>query len=138
MFIAAFYISLGGKPLFGKALLEFVIRGFIDADPNYSDVETEGMFFHFKYLKESLGGGANATHFNWLAARLGACSHTGRMTTRPASPTCRASARSPTRFGVTSRIITSGLAFALAVGVVGGLLPALRAARPIAAAVRAA
>ena len=43
--------------------LEFVIRGFIDANPSYQDVETEGMFFHFKYLKESLGGSANATHY---------------------------------------------------------------------------
>ena len=42
-------------------------------------------------------------------------------------------------FRVTPRIIGSGMAFAWVVGVVGGMLPALRAARmPIAAAVRAA
>ena len=41
-------------------------------------------------------------------------------------------------FRITPRIIASGMVFALVVGVVGGLLPALRAARlPIAMAVRA-
>ena len=42
-------------------------------------------------------------------------------------------------FRITPRIVASGLTFALALGVVGGLLPALRAARlPIAGAVREA
>lgn len=42
-------------------------------------------------------------------------------------------------FRVTPRIVAAGMAFALAVGVAGGLLPALRAARlPIAGAVREA
>ena len=37
---------------------EFVIRGFIDADlDKYPATETSLMFFHFKYLSESLGGG---------------------------------------------------------------------------------
>ena len=41
-------------------------------------------------------------------------------------------------FRVTPRILGSGMVFALVVGVIGGMLPALRAARmPIAAAVRA-
>jgi putative ABC transport system permease protein len=42
---------------------EFVIRGFIDADARYPDTETELMVFHFKYLSESLEGGAQATTF---------------------------------------------------------------------------
>ena len=33
---------------------EFVIRGFIDADPRYPGTETEMMVFHFKYLEEGL------------------------------------------------------------------------------------
>jgi putative ABC transport system permease protein len=33
---------------------EFVIRGFIDADPRYPGTETELMVFHFKYLEEGL------------------------------------------------------------------------------------
>jgi putative ABC transport system permease protein len=35
---------------------EFVIRGFIDADPRYPGTETELMVFHFRYLDEALGG----------------------------------------------------------------------------------
>jgi putative ABC transport system permease protein len=35
---------------------EFVVRGFIDADPRYPGTETNFMFFHFRYLSESLGG----------------------------------------------------------------------------------
>ena len=42
---------------------EFVIRGFIDADPNHPGTETNAMFFHFKYLNESLSGGAPATMY---------------------------------------------------------------------------
>ena len=36
---------------------EFVVRGFVDTDPvRYPGTDTNIMFFHFKYLSESLGG----------------------------------------------------------------------------------
>jgi putative ABC transport system permease protein len=35
---------------------EFVVRGFIDADPKYPGTETDFMVFHFRYLNEGLGG----------------------------------------------------------------------------------
>jgi putative ABC transport system permease protein len=36
---------------------EFVVRGFVDTDlEKYPGTETEGMFFHFRYLSEGLGG----------------------------------------------------------------------------------
>jgi putative ABC transport system permease protein len=35
---------------------EFVVRGFIDADPRYAGTETSLMLFHFRYLSESFGG----------------------------------------------------------------------------------
>ncbi|MEO8499775.1 MAG: FtsX-like permease family protein [Vicinamibacteria bacterium] len=54
--IFSLYRSRGGP-------LEFVIRGFIDANPSYAGVETGWMFFHFNYLKESLGGSAYATNY---------------------------------------------------------------------------
>jgi putative ABC transport system permease protein len=42
---------------------EFVIRGFIDADPRYPGTETELMVFHFRYLSEALGGRLWVTTF---------------------------------------------------------------------------
>ena len=36
---------------------EFVVRGFVDTDlQKYPGTETDGMFFHFRYLSEGLGG----------------------------------------------------------------------------------
>ena len=41
---------------------EFVVRGLIDTDlRKYPGTETDMMFFHFKYLNESLGGGRTWT-----------------------------------------------------------------------------
>jgi len=41
---------------------EFVVRGFVDTDPQkYPGTDTNLMFFHFKYLSESMGGWAD-TH----------------------------------------------------------------------------
>jgi len=42
---------------------EFVVRGFIDTDlRKYPGTDTNLMFFHFRYLSESLGAGATYTH----------------------------------------------------------------------------
>jgi putative ABC transport system permease protein len=43
---------------------EFVVRGFVDTDlRRYPGTETNQMFFHFKYLSESLGGLAQTQFF---------------------------------------------------------------------------
>lgn len=43
-------------PLYKKRPIEFIVRGFIDADPERPDTETNVMLFHFRYLYETFEG----------------------------------------------------------------------------------